>query len=87
MPSRGEKLLDHADRVTDLHRIVNAFLRNTDASLAECLEHVGFRHALETLKGHVTDDRQLFDFENDVDAAAWTVFDQHASCGLVEESQ
>src|ERR1044072_7891631 len=87
MPTRGEQFLDDAHRVPDFYRIVNTLFRHTDAALTEGFEHVRLGHALETFKRQVANDRQLFDFENDVHAAARTVFSQHASGGFVEESQ
>ena len=42
---------------------------------------------MQTFEGQVANDRQLFNFENDVHAAAWTVFSQHTSGGLIEECQ
>ena len=36
----GQQLFQHADRVADFDRIVNAFFGNTDAPFAKRLEHI-----------------------------------------------
>src|SRR5215211_1548651 len=87
MSARRQQLFNYAHCVAGFDRIVNALLRHADAPFAESLEHIRFLHALETFKGEVTNNRQLFDFENDVYTAARPVLNQHARQGLVEESQ
>src|SRR5215213_864786 len=87
MAAGSEQFFDNSHRIADLDRVVNILFRHADTTLAKCLEHVRFRHTLQTLKGHVANNWQLFDFEDDVDAATWTVLSQHAGCRLVEERQ
>src|SRR5215211_1760695 len=87
MPAGREQLFNNSHRIADFDRVVNALLRDADASLAKSLEHIRFRHALETFKGEITNNRQLFDFENDVYATSRTVFNQHARVSFVEEGQ
>src|SRR5262245_9102705 len=87
MSAGGEQLFDDSHRVADLYGIVNALLRHADASLAKRLEHVRFLNTLQTVKCEITNNRQLFHFENDVHAAAWTVFSENTCCRFVEESQ
>src|SRR5687767_9221542 len=87
MAARGEEFFDNSHRVADLNRVVNVLFRHADTTLTKSLEHIRFRHTLQTFKGHVTNNGQLFDFEDDVDAATWPVLSQDASCSLVEERQ
>src|SRR5215212_6483991 len=87
MSARRKQLFHNSHCVAGLDRVVNALFRHADAPFAESLEHIRFLHALETFKGEVTNNRQLFDFENDVYTAARPVLNQHAGQGLVEESQ
>jgi hypothetical protein len=60
---------------------------DTNAPLAKSLEHVRLLHTLQTVELEVTNNGQLFDFENDVYAASRTVFSQNASGGFVEKGQ
>src|ERR1044071_5331423 len=87
MSTGSEQLFDDSHRIADLDRIVNALLRHADASLAKSLEHVRFLNTMQTVKREVTNDRQLFDFENHVHAAAWAVFSENTCGRFIEESQ
>ena len=73
----GEQFFQNANRVTRLYRVVDAFLGNADTPFTKSLEHVGFRHTLQTLKLQVANDRQLLDLKNDVYPAARAFFRQH----------
>src|SRR5205085_9670471 len=66
---------------------VNGFLRDADAFFAELFQDVGLGQGLRPFELQIAKDRQLFDLENDIDAAANTFLGKHLRLGLVEKVQ
>src|SRR5882672_4220504 len=83
----GEQFFQHANRVADLDRIVDGFFRDADATLAESLQDVGFRNALQSFKLDIPDDGQFFNDEGDPDAAARSIFDRYLRLGLLKKTE
>ena len=87
MAACGKQFFQNADRVADLYWIVNAFLGNTHAPFAKSLQHIGFRHAFQTFKLQIPNNRQFLDLEYHVDATPRAFFGQDSGGGLIEKAQ
>src|SRR5215510_4777758 len=86
MALRGEQLFQHARCISDFDGIFDGFLRDADSLLAKRLQHIRFRHAFQSLKLNIADDRKLNYDKGDVDAAARSRLLNHARSHLVEKA-
>src|SRR5438094_9759836 len=87
MALRRQHLFQHALAGFQFYWIQNRFFGHADTLLTEVFQYLRFCDATQSFELNVANDRQLFDFKDDADAAAWRILRGDTGADLVKESE